>query len=119
MHIHDEQVFPTATLQAGLHDGRTLCFVMQEGTFWRAALWQQTGGFRTSLRQAGDWDLWRRFAAHAPYVTTDAVLAAHRRREAQLTADMGAYYREVDDVISREAAALQREEVRRFQAWAV
>ncbi len=38
MRIHDAQVYPTASLRAGLHDGRTMPFVMQEGTFWRGAL---------------------------------------------------------------------------------
>jgi hypothetical protein len=115
MHIHEEQVFPTASLRAGLHDGRALCFVMQEGTFWRAELWKESGGFRTSLRQAGDWDLWRRFAEQTPYITVDVVLAAHRRRGAQLTADKGAYYREVDDVVARELANLHRTELERFR----
>jgi len=117
MCVHQEQVFPTSSLQAGLHDGRTMRFVMQEGTFWRAELWKKTGGFRTTLRQAGDWDLWRRFAAETPYITTDMVLAAHRRREAQLTADMSVYYREVDEVVSRELADLHQAELERFRAW--
>jgi glycosyltransferase involved in cell wall biosynthesis len=117
MRIHGEQVYPTASLRAGLHDGRTMCFVMQEGTFWRAPLWTTAGGFRTSLRQAGDWDLWRRFAAETSYVSTDIVLAAHRRRDAQLTADLGAYYREVDAVVSEELADLHRSESERFRSW--
>jgi hypothetical protein len=95
-----------------------MSFVMQEGTFWRAALWNQSGGFRTRLRQAGDWDLWRRFAAVTSYVSTDIVLAAHRRRTAQLTADKGAYYREVDTVVAGELPDLHRSESERFQAWA-
>ncbi len=119
MRIHEPQVYPTASLQAGLHDGRALPFVMQEGTFWRAELWKKVGGFRPSLRQAGDWDLWRRFAAETPYVTTDIVLAAHRRREAQLTADMGVYYREVDETVQRELPELYPSEWERFQAWAL
>lgn len=117
MRIHDEQVYPRSSLQAGLHDGRAMCFVMQEGTFWRAELWKKAGGFRTSLRQAGDWDLWRRFAEQAPYIATDTVLASHRRRGAQLTADMGVYYREVDEVVNQELAEIHQSELKRFQAW--
>ncbi|MEO8368648.1 MAG: glycosyltransferase [Candidatus Solibacter sp.] len=118
MRIHGEQIYPRASLQAGLHDGRSLRFVMQEGTFWRASLWHKCGGFRTTLRQAGDWDLWRRFATEAPYVTTDMVLAAHRRREAQLTADMTTYYREVDETIASEIAGLHPAELQRYRDWA-
>jgi glycosyltransferase involved in cell wall biosynthesis len=118
MRIHGEQVYSLAALRAGLHDGRSLPFVMQEGTFWRAALWQKCGGFQATLRQAGDWDLWRRLAAETPYVTTDVVLAAHRRREAQLTADMTTYYREVDETIAREIGDLHSTELQRYREWA-
>ncbi len=117
MRIHEEQIYPAASLQAGLHDGRALPFVMQEGTFWRSALWIKAGGFRTSLRQAGDWDLWRRFAAETPYYSADVILATHRRREDQLTADKGAYYREVDQVSADELAGLYASELSRFRAW--
>jgi glycosyltransferase involved in cell wall biosynthesis len=117
MRIHDAQVYPSASLRAGLHDGRIMPFVMQEGTFWRGALWKKAGGFRASLRQAGDWDLWRRFAAETACMTTDTVLAAHRRREAQLTADKSIYYHEVDEVISQEFAGLHAAELARFRAW--
>jgi hypothetical protein len=43
MRIHEEQVYPAASLQAGLHDGRALPFVMQEGTLQRSALWIKAG----------------------------------------------------------------------------
>uniref|UniRef100_Q02BE9 Glycosyl transferase, family 2 n=1 Tax=Solibacter usitatus (strain Ellin6076) TaxID=234267 RepID=Q02BE9_SOLUE len=117
MQIHEEQVYPTASLQAGLHDGRSLPFVMQEGTFWRSALWIKAGGFRTDLRQAGDWDLWRRFAAETSYYSVDVILAAHRRHEDQLTADKGVYYREVDQVSGDECVGLYASELTRFRAW--
>jgi hypothetical protein len=117
MRIHQEQVYPTASLRAGLHDGRHMRFVMQEGTFWRGRLWQAAGEFRTDLRQAGDWDLWRRFANHAPYVTTDMTLACHRRSAKQLTADMGAYHREVDTIIGQELTDLHAAELERFRQW--
>jgi glycosyltransferase involved in cell wall biosynthesis len=117
MRIHEEQVYPAASLRAGLHDGRAMRFVMQEGTFWRGRLWQEAGAFRTDLRQAGDWDLWRRFAQHATYFTTDTVLACHRRSAKQLTADMGVYYREVDRVIQQETGTLYQAELERFRRW--
>jgi hypothetical protein len=88
---------PRQTLAAGLHDGRALPFIQQEGTFWRGSLWNRVGGIDRSFRLAGDWDLWRRFAAEAGHVAIDAVTGSHRRHPGQLTADMGAYYNEVDD----------------------
>jgi hypothetical protein len=89
--------FAQAHLAAGRHHGRDLRFVPQEGSFWRAHLWQQVDGLdASSFRLAGDWDLWRRFAAWAPPVQLDAGLALHRRHGTQLSADIDAYWREID-----------------------
>ena len=38
-------------------------FLQQEGMFWRSSLWQAVGGAYGAMRLAGDFDLWRRFAA--------------------------------------------------------
>ena len=96
----DLVVFTRDCLVAGLHDGRHLPFVMQEGTFWRTGLWQQAGGVDRRFRLAGDWDLWRRFSGEANYVTLDTVTGYHRRRPGQLSEDMAAYLGEVDAALS-------------------
>jgi glycosyltransferase involved in cell wall biosynthesis len=93
--------YSRACLAAGLHDGRRLPFVQQPGTFWRARLWKRTGGVDARFKLAGDFDLWRRFAAKVEYVTLDVVTGRHRVREDQLSADLGAYYLEVDASIAR------------------
>ncbi|WP_051003774.1 glycosyltransferase [Sphingobium sp. SYK-6] len=87
-------------MAAGLYDGRSLPFVMQEGTFWRADLWHQCGGLDDRLKLAGDWDLWRRFAEYTEYFSADTVLGFHRRRPGQLSGQMDKYYAEVDMVLS-------------------
>jgi len=104
--------YPRRSVAAGLHDGRRLPFVMQEGTFWRMRLWQRTGGIDQRFRFAGDWDLWRRFAEEADYVTLDAVTGYHRRRPGQLTESLRSYHREIDERIREgveEREALLRE----------
>ena len=83
-------------LAAGCYDGRKMPFVMQEGTFWRQELWARVGGLDPSFRLAGDWDLWRRMAAQAEFVTLDVLTAFHRRRPGQLSGNLDAYYAEVD-----------------------
>ena len=83
-------------LSDGLYDGRSHSFVMQEGTFWRSALWDQVGGLDERFRLAGDWDLWRRFAHHSALSTIDSVLAFHRRHDSQLSASLYPYYAEID-----------------------
>lgn len=69
---------------------------MQEGTFWRTRLWERAGGVDTSFRLAGDWDLWRRFAAFSEYITLDTLTAFHRRRPGQLSSALNLYHSKVD-----------------------
>jgi len=114
--LHGLQFYPRSTLAAGLHDGRHLPFVMQEGTFWKAELWLKAGGVRSDLRLAGDFDLWRRFAAETSYVSVDTVLAGHRRHAGQLSENPAAYSAELD--ASMEAHSEERNrEWERYQQW--
>lgn len=79
----------------GWYHGRALGFIRQEGTFWRRSLWEQAGGQVDEARHyTMDYDLWRRFARHAPLVTADETLAAFREHPAQKTADLAGYYAE-------------------------
>jgi glycosyltransferase involved in cell wall biosynthesis len=94
-------------LRQGRYDGRTLPFLQQEGTFWRASLWQKTGGLNAQLRLAGDWDLWRRFAEFNELITMRAVLGFHRRLQGQLSEDRDGYYREIDRIIDEQKSAFQ------------
>jgi glycosyltransferase involved in cell wall biosynthesis len=102
VHVSQEPLgFSQRDLASGHHDGRRLPFVQQEGTLWRRSLWQQVGGLARGMRLAGDWDLWRRFAAITPLVKLQTVLGLHRRHVGQLSSDVQAYQAEVD-VVSRE-----------------
>lgn len=83
-------------LAEGLHDGRTLPFIMQEGTFYSGRLWNAVGGVDPAFRLAGDWDLWRRMARVARHCVVDSVTGYHRRRAGQLSGDIAAYHREID-----------------------
>lgn len=102
---------PTATLPVkpysrpllatGLYEGRRLFFIQQEGIFWRAGLWQRTGGgLRRDLRLAGDLELWCRFAAEAEYLSVDTALATFRVSDRQASADLAPYYAELDRVVA-------------------
>lgn len=61
-----------------------------------ADLWHKVGGLDARFKLAGDWDLWRRMATHAPYVTVDTAVGLHRRRSGQLSEQMERYYAEAD-----------------------
>jgi len=79
-------------IRRGWYHGRSLGFIRQEGTFWRRPLWNTVGGINPSLHYAMDFDLWRRFAAHAPLVTVDQHLAAFRTQPNQKTSAIDKYY---------------------------
>lgn len=108
-HLHSPAPFSQRAIAAGLHDGRKLPFIMQEGTFWRGWLWRKVNGVRDSLKLAGDYDLWKRFAQDTNYVLVDTVLATHRRRPGQLSGAMESYHAEVDTVLSEVGLDLYEE----------
>jgi len=87
---------------AGMHDGRKLGFIQQEGTFWRASLYKLVGGLDRTLSLAGDYDLWRRFALHVEPLSFNRSLGAFRKHHGQLSAGLDAYYQEVDDILVRK-----------------
>ena len=85
-------------------------FVQQEGTFWRRSLWERAGSkLKTSLRMAGDLELWMRFFRYARLHTTDRPLGCFRQHAGQKTADGLALYH-------AEAIRELEAEARRFSA---
>ncbi len=92
--------FPRSWLAAGYYEGRLLGWVQQEGTFWTRKLWQRTGGrVDETLEFAGDFELWRRFAAEASLYRVPAALGGFRFQAAQKTTRAPhAYYAEIDRV---------------------
>jgi hypothetical protein len=96
------RLFPRKAIQAGIYDERVFpfAFIQQEGTFWRQELWRKAGGVRAHLHLAGDYDLWRRFSTYAELVVVDRVLGCFRMREGRLSQNLGAYYAEVDHLLS-------------------
>lgn len=60
--------------------------IMQESTFWRKTLWDEAGGtLDTSLRYAGDFELWTRFARYSSLVMVDLPLSTFMRRNESLS----------------------------------
>ncbi len=83
-------------VKRGWYHGRLLGFIRQEGTFWRRELWEKAGGsLNEGLTYGLDFDLWRRFSAHADLVTIQKPLAGYRQHPAQKTAALDPYYREI------------------------
>ncbi len=53
--------------------------IQQESTFWRRSLWEKAGGYvDSSLRMAGDFELWVRFFRHARLYPVEALIGGYR-----------------------------------------
>jgi hypothetical protein len=60
-------------------------YIQQESTFWRRSLWEKAGGrVDSSLRMAGDFELWVRFFRYAKLYPVDALIGAFRMHHASL-----------------------------------
>lgn len=92
--------YPHALIAAGLADGIHWPFVQQESSFWRKRLWDKAGGLDTSLRMAGDWDLWVRFAQTTPLVHVHRQLGAFYLRPGQQSTNMDRYRAEMDSKVT-------------------
>jgi hypothetical protein len=91
---------------AGLHDGRRLGALQQEGVFWSRGLWRKAGGHVNSrLKLAGDFDLWCRFARHVPCHVLHVATGFFRRHQGGLSSDVQRYCAEVDGLITGSAAS--------------
>jgi hypothetical protein len=112
----DVMPYARQLLEAGLYEGRRIVFLQQEGVFWRRALWQKCGSrVDESLRYAGDFELWCRFAGAAEYVSVDSVLGVFRVREGQATNDLATYYAEVDRLFAGARGESREELWKRLQ----
>ncbi|WP_372521451.1 glycosyltransferase [Sulfuricaulis sp.] len=90
-------------INAGLYEGRLLGFIQQEGSFWSLGLWRANGGrIDPALKRAGDFDLWRRFAAHAECARVNAITGFFRQHAGGLSSDRDAYYKEIDALLGAD-----------------
>ncbi|MBF0353717.1 MAG: glycosyltransferase [Alphaproteobacteria bacterium] len=98
--IASARFFPAPTAQS-FWQGRYLPgfswfaagWLQQESTFWRRSLWERAGGLDTSLKLAGDFDLWCRFMKLSPPETIATPLAAFRRHGNQISSNQDQAYK--------------------------
>jgi hypothetical protein len=91
---------------ANLDSGRWYSrgFVQQESTFWRNSLWERAAShLNSSLRLAGDFELWARFWRHAELYGLSSPLAGYRRHPDQKMAHHRTeYVREAEEVLRQQ-----------------
>lgn len=91
-------------------------FIQQESTFWRRSLYIRSGEYiDTSLKLAGDFELWFRFAQHAKLYNVPIDIGQWRDRPGQLSREhMAAYFSEAENVIN--SYELRDNEIRIFSS---
>jgi glycosyltransferase involved in cell wall biosynthesis len=83
-------------ISRGLY-GPVLQFIQQDSVFWRAELWNSSGGIDPSYYAAGDFALWRKFAEHTPLWSLNSYVSCFRKVSGQKSQDINAYWQEVND----------------------
>lgn len=84
-------------LRKGIY-GRSAYFVQQDSVFWRRPLWNAARPVLSAFRLAGDYALWRAFAAHTPLWSFNRRVSVFRKRPGQLSADITPYRQEQERI---------------------
>jgi glycosyltransferase involved in cell wall biosynthesis len=81
---------------------KTRGFIPQESTFWRRSLWEKAGAkLETSLKYAGDLELWSRFYKYSSPVLINVPLGIFRYHSEQKTTLLDEYIKEANNVLSK------------------
>jgi len=87
-------------IQRRWYSGFGLGVIQQESTFFRRELFDRSGGLQTciNMKNAGDFDLWCRFAEHAELEQLGIYIAGYRQHGANITGDGSNYFKEARTV---------------------
>lgn len=84
----------------------------QESTFWRRTLWEKAGSqMNTSLKLAGDFELWIRFFQYDYLYVTNSMFGIFRQREGQLSSNIERYWEEADRVLEAHPLSLSEKKL--------
>lgn len=100
-----ERLLAKDLIAKGLCDGKFWSFVQQEGTFFKKSLWDKLDKYNdfSSLKYAGDWNLWRRFAQYADIYQFEFPLGSFTVRPGQLSqVARSDYENEIEEIVSLE-----------------
>lgn len=99
--VYPSRYFSRADLLSGDYK-----WIQQESSFWRRSLYDKVNGINSTLRYAGDFDLWLRFTRFEKMYICPALLGGFRlSNEGQLSLSMDKYEKEVFDCIQQECNA--------------
>ncbi|MGJ8551126.1 glycosyltransferase family 2 protein [Winogradskyella wichelsiae] len=93
-------------------------WIQQESTFWRRSLWEATGGYiDESLKYAGDFELWFRFAKYDKLCRSTLSIGGWRKRDNQLSQKfVDAYLLEISNIIAGyEQTSLEKLQLKKIK----
>ncbi len=82
--------------------GRYLYFIQQDSVFWKANLWKKAGPIDPSLKLAGDYDLWIKFANHSKLHSINSQVSCFRKRKGQLSEQNQSYQDEMKIIAPKQ-----------------
>ncbi len=89
--------YPTKYIQNGWFSEFAFGNLVQESMFWRRDLYERAGGLNLNYNHAADFELWTRFARHAPLEAVSVPLAAWRKHSNNRSiTGLSAYLKDVE-----------------------
>jgi glycosyltransferase involved in cell wall biosynthesis len=111
--------YKRSLIRAGSY-GKTLPFIQQESTFWRASLLKTVDmDFLRSLKLAGDYYLWWSFSKHEHLEIVSSPLGIFRKHRGQLSERMNDYHSEVDTFTERRGMVALFLEIFELIVWSL
>lgn len=93
MEVNPSYVYNQEWIRLGIY-GRNAYFIHEDSVFWRAELWEKTGPIDVTLRYAGDYYLWLKFAKLTQLYSLNKRVSCFRKRSGQLSENMAGYRKE-------------------------
>ncbi len=85
--------------------GNESYFLEQDSMFWRKSLWSRAGPIDSSLKLAGDFYLWFKFAQSSELYSLNERVSSFRKVAGQLSQDLPKYRSEMNDILGGEREA--------------
>jgi len=111
--------YKSSLIRAGSY-AKTLPFIQQESTFWRASLLETVDmDFLRNLKVAGDYYLWWCFAEKSQLDVVSSQLGVFKKHKGQLSEMLNQYLSELDTFVERRGWTEKVAEVYEMLLWAL
>ena len=111
--------YKSSLIRSGSY-GRSLPFIQQESTFWRASLLKYVDmEFLRKLKLAGDYYLWCSFSKHVQLKIVSSTLGVFKKHGGQLSERRDQYFSEVDTFTQMRGLIVRVSEIYEMLFWSM